>query len=86
MAAKSKTAEEIPMQTTVDMSKLDGVDGSDFGVTLTELRELMEFRGPEAAQLITTEYGGVSSLCQKLLTNEHEGNYEKLWSLSPDVE
>uniref|UniRef100_A0A8C2G8S9 Calcium-transporting ATPase n=1 Tax=Cyprinus carpio TaxID=7962 RepID=A0A8C2G8S9_CYPCA len=38
----------------------------DFGVTLEELRSLMELRGPEALQKIQDSFGDAEGLCQRL--------------------
>ncbi|KAI7794043.1 putative plasma membrane calcium-transporting ATPase 3 [Triplophysa rosa] len=38
----------------------------DFGVTLDELRTLMELRGPEALQKIQESFGDVEGLCHRL--------------------
>ncbi|KAL7398743.1 hypothetical protein ABVT39_014542 [Epinephelus coioides] len=40
--------------------------GGDFGVTVTELRELMELRGNDALQKIQDSYGDTEGLCQRL--------------------
>ena len=43
-----------------------------FGVTLKQLRELMEHRGPEGVDKIT-ELGGIHEVCKKLKTTEKQG-------------
>lgn len=69
-----KLEEEIPMQTTLDMSNAaDAPDGLGFGMTVDELRELMEYRGGEAVQLISVKYRGAGNICRKLLTDENTG-------------
>jgi len=45
----------------------------EFGVTLAELRELMELRGTDALQRIQTQYSGVLELCRRLCTSPTEG-------------
>ena len=47
--------------------------GGDFGVTLEELRDLMELRGPEALQKIQENYTDTESLCQRLKTSPADG-------------
>lgn len=53
----------------------DAVDGSavEYGLTVDELRELMELRGHEAYEMIQTKYGGVMEMCKKLFTSPNEG-------------
>ncbi|GBM23439.1 hypothetical protein AVEN_181562-1 [Araneus ventricosus] len=46
-----------------------GEEPEEFGVTVAELRELMECRGYEAVQRIQDEHGGVHNLCRKLHTS-----------------
>nr|XP_020472856.1 plasma membrane calcium-transporting ATPase 3 isoform X2 [Monopterus albus] len=47
--------------------------GEDFGVTLKELRELMELRGAEALQKIQDSYGDAEGLCQRLQSSTTDG-------------
>uniref|UniRef100_A0A673XYA5 P-type Ca(2+) transporter n=1 Tax=Salmo trutta TaxID=8032 RepID=A0A673XYA5_SALTR len=47
--------------------------GGDFGVTVEELRDLMELRGGEAIQKIQEAYGDSEGLATKLLTNTIDG-------------
>ncbi|XP_077469206.1 plasma membrane calcium-transporting ATPase 3b isoform X2 [Stigmatopora argus] len=47
--------------------------GGDFGVTLKELRELMELRGGEALQKIQDSYEDTDGLCQRLQSSTTEG-------------
>lgn len=49
---------------------------SQFGVTVKQLRELMELRGAEGVEKIR-EYGGIHELCKKLKTTEQQGEYGK---------
>ncbi|XP_068454588.1 plasma membrane calcium-transporting ATPase 3b isoform X1 [Clinocottus analis] len=50
-----------------------GHAGGDFGVTVTELTELMELRGPDALQKIQESYGDTEGLCQRLQSSTTEG-------------
>lgn len=52
--------------------------GGDFGVTVEELRELMELRGTDALQKVQENYGDTEGLCQRLLSNTTEG--EQPWT------
>ncbi|XP_052449537.1 plasma membrane calcium-transporting ATPase 3b isoform X2 [Carassius gibelio] len=45
----------------------------DFGVTLEELRALMELRGPEALQKIQESFGDAEGLCQRLKSSTSDG-------------
>uniref|UniRef100_A0A8C6LHU9 Calcium-transporting ATPase n=1 Tax=Nothobranchius furzeri TaxID=105023 RepID=A0A8C6LHU9_NOTFU len=47
--------------------------GGDFGVTVQELRELMELRGSEALQKIQDGYGDTEGLCQRLQSSTTDG-------------
>ncbi|XP_037703036.1 plasma membrane calcium-transporting ATPase 1 isoform X2 [Choloepus didactylus] len=47
--------------------------GGDFGVTLTELRALMELRSTDALRKIQESYGDVYGICSKLKTSPNEG-------------
>uniref|UniRef100_A0A4W6E641 Calcium-transporting ATPase n=1 Tax=Lates calcarifer TaxID=8187 RepID=A0A4W6E641_LATCA len=47
--------------------------GGDFGVTVKELRELMELRGADALQKIQDSYGDTEGLCQRLQSNITDG-------------
>ena len=44
-----------------------------FRVSMEELKELMEFRGAEAAKVLQDTYGGVEKLCDMLGTSPTEG-------------
>jgi Ca2+ transporting ATPase len=46
--------------------------GSRYGISLKQLRELMEFRGREGVEKIK-EYGGVHEIASKLQTSEKSG-------------
>lgn len=50
------------------------VDGrpAQYGVSLKQLREVMELRGREAVEQLR-HYGGVQELCKKLYTSPTEG-------------
>lgn len=52
--------------------------GGDFGVTVKELRELMELRGADALQKIQDSYGDTEGLCQRLQSNITDG--EQAWT------
>ncbi len=45
---------------------------SQYGITLKQLRELMELRGKEGVEKLA-EYGGAQGLCKKLKTSESAG-------------
>lgn len=45
----------------------------EFGLTVMELRNLMELRSTDALIQINDHYGGVMNLCSKLRTNPVEG-------------
>ncbi|XP_055951807.1 plasma membrane calcium-transporting ATPase 2-like isoform X7 [Argiope bruennichi] len=53
----------------------DRVEGRSarYGVSLKELRELMEYRGRDAVHKIRDEYGGIQELCKKLYTSPTDG-------------
>ena len=55
----------------------------DFGVTLTELRDLMEMRGPEALQKIQESYDDTEGLCQRLKSSCNEGTTPPALTHSP---
>ncbi|KAG8439551.1 hypothetical protein GDO86_005665 [Hymenochirus boettgeri] len=45
----------------------------EFGITLEELRTLMELRSTDALQKIQERYGDVYGICSRLKTSPHEG-------------
>lgn len=47
----------------------------DFGVSLEELRNLMELRGAEAIQEIQESYGDIEGLCHRLKTSPTDGEF-----------
>lgn len=51
------------------------IDGHplEYGLTLEELRDLMELRKGEAYETIQTKYNGVLEMCKKLYTSSNEG-------------
>lgn len=53
------------------MATIDGRP-AQYGISLKQLRELMEHRGREGVQKVQ-EMGGVSELCKKLYTSPNEG-------------
>ena len=55
------------------MATIDGRP-AQYGITLKQLRDLMEHRGREGVNKVT-EYGGVQEICKKLYTSPSEGNY-----------
>lgn len=54
------------------MATIDGRP-AQYGVTLKQLRELMEHRGREGIDKLN-ELGGVQDVCKKLYTSPSEGN------------
>uniref|UniRef100_A0A672NEW8 Calcium-transporting ATPase n=1 Tax=Sinocyclocheilus grahami TaxID=75366 RepID=A0A672NEW8_SINGR len=54
-------------------SSAEANHAGDFGVTLEELRSLMELRGAEALQKIQDSFGDVESLCQRLKSSTSDG-------------
>lgn len=61
------------LQVGAGMAMIDGRP-AQYGVTLKQLRELMEHRGREGVQKVN-EYGGVQELCKKLYTHPNEGEF-----------
>lgn len=51
----------------------NGVLVSHYGVTVKELKDLMQLRGSEAHETIRKKYGGVLELCNKLHTSPNTG-------------
>ncbi|XP_044136437.1 plasma membrane calcium-transporting ATPase 1 isoform X1 [Bufo gargarizans] len=47
--------------------------GGDFGITVEELRALMELRSTDALQKVQDCYGDVYGICSRLKTSPHEG-------------
>ncbi|XP_063783708.1 plasma membrane calcium-transporting ATPase 1 isoform X1 [Pseudophryne corroboree] len=56
--------------------------GGDFGITVEELRTLMELRSTDAVQKIQDCYGDVFGICSRLKTSPHNG----LSGHPPDLE
>lgn len=54
------------------MATIDGRPAK-YGITLKQLRDLMEHRGREGVQKIN-DLGGVQEICKKLYTSPSEGN------------
>uniref|UniRef100_A0AAQ5ZTX4 Calcium-transporting ATPase n=1 Tax=Amphiprion ocellaris TaxID=80972 RepID=A0AAQ5ZTX4_AMPOC len=54
-------------------SVAEGNHDGDFGVTMMELRSLMELRSGEAVNKIRDTYGDVQGLCRRLKTSSIEG-------------
>lgn len=55
------------------MATIDGRP-AQYGVTLKQLRELMEHRGREGIAKLN-ELGGVQDVCKKLYTSPSEGKF-----------
>lgn len=62
----------MPCDTVVVMATIDGRP-TQYGVTLKQLRDLMETRGLEAIAKMNNEFGGVLELCKKLYTSPQDG-------------
>ena len=58
------------------------VDGrpAQYGLSLKQLRELMEVRGREACEQLR-QFGGVQEICKKLYTSPTEGTIHTSFSL-----
>lgn len=54
-------------------SVAEGNHDGEFGVTLLELRDLMELRSAEAVNKIQDAYGDVPGICRRLKTSPIEG-------------
>nr|XP_029538672.1 plasma membrane calcium-transporting ATPase 2-like isoform X5 [Oncorhynchus nerka] len=54
-------------------SVADGNQEGDFGITVMDLRELMELRSGEAVTKIADSYGDVQGVCRRLKTSPIEG-------------
>lgn len=65
------------------MATIDGRP-TQYGVSLKQLRELMEHRGREGIARIN-ELGGVQELCKKLYTSPNEGKLFVFLSLYVNV-
>jgi hypothetical protein len=50
----------------------DSIEMIQFGISLKQLRELMDYRGAEGVTKLE-ESGGVKELCKKLHTSPNEG-------------
>lgn len=55
------------------MATIDGRP-AQYGISLKQLRELMELRGPEGVTKLK-EYGGVQEICKKLYTSPTDGKH-----------
>lgn len=53
------------------MATIDGRP-AQYGLSLKQLRELMEYRGREGVAKVQ-EFGGVQEICKKLYTSPSEG-------------
>lgn len=64
------------------MATIDGRP-AQYGISLKQLRELMEHRGREGITRIN-EFGGVQEVCRKLYTSPNEGKKTKtIWNENP---
>lgn len=54
-------------------SVAEGNHDGEFGVTVLELRDLMELRSAEAVTKIQETYGDVQGICRRLKTSPIEG-------------
>lgn len=54
------------------MATIDGRPAK-YGITLKQLRDLMEFRGHEGIQKIVNDHGSVTEICNKLYSSSSEG-------------
>jgi hypothetical protein len=63
------------------------VDGrpAQYGLSLKQLRELMEVRGREACEQLR-QYGGVQEICKKLYTSPTEGMIQTSFSFLFSIE
>lgn len=50
---------------------------TNYGITLQELRDLMDHKGPEAIERIKTQFTNVEGLCELLHTSVNQGEYLK---------
>ena len=46
---------------------------TEYGCTVKELRDLMDLRGSEGREKITTDYGNVLEICKRLRTSPNTG-------------
>lgn len=63
------------------MATIDGRPAR-YGVTVPQLQKLMECRGREAVERLSTEFGGVQELCRLLYTSPNEGEAKTNFFLS----
>lgn len=49
------------------------INAFEYGCSLEELRQLMEFRGLEAREKIDSDYEGIEGLCKRLHTDPQNG-------------
>lgn len=57
----------------------------DYGCSLKELRDLMEYRGLEAQEKIAADYGNISEICKRLKTSLDEGSIRRCFCLCVSV-
>lgn len=60
-------------------SVAEGNHDGEFGVTLMELRDMMELRSAEAVNKIQDTYGDVQGICRRLKTSPIEGRSTSTW-------
>lgn len=74
-SSSSDKAEAIPMHTALDIPDDGGGGGGigQFGLHVMDLRELMELRGNEAVETVAEKFGGVTTICHRLNTDEING-------------
>lgn len=54
------------------MATIDGRPAL-YGLSLKQLRDLMEERGSQAVDIINREYGGAAEICRKVHSNPQTG-------------
>lgn len=57
------------------MATIDGRP-AQYGISLRQLRELMEHRGREGVHMVD-ELGGIYEICKKLYTSPNDGNFKQ---------
>lgn len=63
-------------------SVADGNHDGDFGMTMTDLRDMMELRSSEAVNKIRDTYGDVQGICRRLKTSPIEGKTKTISKLA----
>lgn len=62
------------------MATIDGRP-AQYGISIKQLRELMEHRGREGVMKIA-ENGGIHELCKKLYTSPNEGKFFSIYNIN----